>query len=83
MSPAARADDAAAQARFTEAHSAFDAGNYSQALQLFEQCVTLGMQGPAIYYNIGVAAYRSGAWERADQAFREVARTPAMASLAY
>lgn len=80
---AARADDAAAQARFTEARSAFDAGNYSQALQLFEQCVTLGMQGPAIYYDIGVAAYRSGAYERAGQAFREVARTPAMAPLAY
>jgi len=41
------------------------------------------MQGPAIHYNIGVAAYRSGDLARADRAFREVARTPAMAALAH
>jgi len=41
------------------------------------------MQGPAVHYNIGVAAYRGGDLTRADQAFREVANTPAMAPLAY
>jgi hypothetical protein len=82
ITSAARAANGAAEARFAEARTAFDAGNYSQALQLFEQCVDLGMQGPAIYYNIGVAAYRSGDYPRAERAFREVARTPAMAPLA-
>ena len=57
--------------------------DFSRALDLFEQCVALGMQGPAIHYNIGVAAYRSGDLARAESAFREVARTPAMAALAH
>jgi hypothetical protein len=41
------------------------------------------MQGPAIHYNIGVAAYRGGDLARAERAFAEAARTPAMAALAY
>lgn len=41
------------------------------------------MQGPAVHYNIGVAAYRGGDFKRADLAFREVAKTAAMAALAY
>ena len=41
------------------------------------------MQGPAVHYNIGVAAYRSGDLARAETAFQEVARTPAMAALAH
>jgi len=40
------------------------------------------MEGPAVHYNIGVAAYRSGQLDRAERAFHEVARTPAMAGLA-
>jgi hypothetical protein len=50
---------------------------------LYEQCLTLGMQGPAVHYNIGVAAYRTGYLARAESAFQEVARTPAMAALAH
>jgi len=41
------------------------------------------MEGPAVHYNIGVAAYRSGDLDRAERAFLEVARTPAMAALAH
>ena len=41
------------------------------------------MQGPAVHYNIGVAAYRTGDLARAETAFQEVARTPAMAALAH
>jgi hypothetical protein len=41
------------------------------------------MEGPAVHYNIGVAAYRSGDLVRAERAFHEVARTPAMAGLAH
>ncbi|HEY6123941.1 MAG TPA: tetratricopeptide repeat protein, partial [Steroidobacteraceae bacterium] len=50
---------------------------------LYEQSVALGMQGPAVHYNIGVAAYRKGDLARAQSAFEEVARTPAMAALAH
>jgi len=80
-----RADAASAdaQARFSEARAAFDSGNFSAALKLFEQALALGTEGPAIHYNIGVAAYRSGDLARAERAFREVTRTPAMAGLAH
>jgi tetratricopeptide (TPR) repeat protein len=79
----ASAASADAQARFTEARSAFDAADFPRALVLFEQALALGLEGPAIHYNIGVAAYRSGHLARAESAFREVARTPAMATLAH
>jgi len=50
---------------------------------LYEQALALGLDGPAVHYNIGVAAYRSGDLARAERAFREVARTEAMAALAH
>ena len=71
------------QATFSEARAAFEAGDFSRALALFEQCVALGMNGPAVHYNIGVAAYRIGDQARAERAFREVAGTPSMAALAH
>ena len=79
---AATAETSAAS-RFNEGKAAFEAKDFPRALQLFEQCLALGMQGPAIHYNIGVAAYRSGDFARAERAFHEVARTPAMAALAH
>jgi hypothetical protein len=36
-----------------------------------------------VHFNIGVCAYRVGQWSRATAAFREAARTPAMAALAH
>jgi hypothetical protein len=41
------------------------------------------MTGPAVQFNIGVCAYRTRQWSRAAEAFRETARTPAMAALAH
>lgn len=41
------------------------------------------MSGPAVHFNIGVAAFRLGRYAQAEAAFKEVARTPAMAGLAY
>ena len=41
------------------------------------------MEGPAVQYNIGAAAYLGGDLPRAERAFLEVARTPAMAALAH
>jgi hypothetical protein len=71
------------QARFAEARAAFENGDYSRALSLFEQCLQMGMQGPAVHYNVGVAAIRADNLARAEIAFKEVARTPAMAALAH
>jgi tetratricopeptide (TPR) repeat protein len=53
------------------------------ALQEFEAAVTSGLSGPAVHFNMGVAAYRLGQYSRAEAAFKEVARTPAMAALAH
>jgi len=72
-----------ALARFSEASVAYDAEDFSKARALFEQALAEGMEGPAIHYNIGSAAFRGGDLPRAERAFREVAHTPAMASLAY
>ena len=72
-----------AQTKFAAARAAFEAGNFSAALSLYEESLALGLQGPAVHFNIGVAAYRSGNYSRAESAFREVARTPAMAALAH
>jgi hypothetical protein len=41
------------------------------------------MSGPAVHFNIGVAAFRLGRYSQAESAFKEVARTPAMAGLAH
>jgi tetratricopeptide (TPR) repeat protein len=77
----AAGDDALA--RFSEAKTAFEAGNFSKARALFEQAAAAGIDGPAVQYNIGSAAYLGGDLPRAERAFREVARTPEMAALAY
>jgi Tfp pilus assembly protein PilF len=82
--PATRCEAASAEAEalFAEATAAFDAREYSRARALFEQALAAGMDGPAIHYNIGAAAYRAGDLPRAERAFREVARTPSMAAIA-
>ncbi|WP_157995317.1 tetratricopeptide repeat protein [Peristeroidobacter soli] len=68
---------------FRAGSSAFQAGDYTQALAAFESALAQGMSGPALHFNIGVAAYRAGNYARAEAAFKEVANTPAMAALAY
>ncbi len=72
-----------ALAYFSEAREAFESEAYSKARVFFEQALAAGMEGPAIHYNIGSAAYHGGDLPRAESAFREVARTPEMAPLAY
>ncbi len=82
-SPRAWAYPAEAAAYFAEARTAFEAEDFSKARALFERALAAGMQGPAIHYDIGAAAYLGGDLPRAESAFREVARTPSMAPLAY
>lgn len=78
-----QAATAEAQASFAQGRAAFERSDFASAQSFYEQALTLGMDGPAVHYNIGVAAYRSGDLHRAEQAFREVSRTPAMAALAH
>lgn len=82
-SSSAAAPSSRATVYFSEAKAAFEAQEYSRALALFERALEGGMEGPAIHYNIGVAAYRGGDLPRAERAFREAGRTPSMAALAH
>ena len=82
-SPRACASSDAALTTFAAAEQAFEAEEFSRARALFEQAHAAGMEGPAIHYNIGAASYLGGDLPRAESEFREVARTPSMAALAY
>jgi tetratricopeptide (TPR) repeat protein len=78
----ARADDVA-QTRFAEGRAAFDLQDFDAALARFEEALQLGLDTPAVHFNIGAAAYRARRLDRAERAFREVARTASMADLAH
>jgi tetratricopeptide (TPR) repeat protein len=72
-----------ANALFAQGRSAFERQDFAAALESFEAALAAQLQGPAVHYNIGVAAYRLQRFERARIAFLEAARTPAMAGLAH
>jgi hypothetical protein len=80
---AAQPADEYAQIIFQAGRSAFEAKDYSRALESFEAALAAGLSGPAVHFNIGVAAYRAGRHARAETAFRQVARTEAMRALAH
>lgn len=79
----ARAADNPGSRLFQAGRIAFEATNYTAALESFEAALDAGFERPALHFNIGVAAYRLGRYERAQKAFLEVARTPEMAALAH
>lgn len=82
-SPRACSSSEEALEHFAAAQAAFEAEDFSKARALFERAQAAGMDGPAIHYNIGAASYLGGDLPRAESEFREVARTPSMAALAY
>lgn len=43
---------------FQEANDAYNAGDYSKAVHLYEQVLTMGQHSAALYYNLGNAHYR-------------------------
>lgn len=67
---------------FEQGRVAFERSDHARALEAFEAALAAGMEGPAIHFNIGAAAYRAGAYDKARVAFERVALEPAMASLA-
>lgn len=68
---------------FAAGSRAFQAGDWEQALRQFRSARDAGMQGPAVWYNIGVAQYRLGRLAEAVETFRSIAdRFPDMAPLA-
>src|SRR5688572_19838545 len=58
----------AALQQFEIGKQAFAAQDYASALVAFEAAAAAGMSGPAVQFNIGVCAYRTGRWSRAESA---------------
>jgi hypothetical protein len=70
-------------APFAEARAAFQRGDYSSALALFESARGAGAEEPAVSFNIGVCRYKLGDLEQAAADFEDLAhRFPAMRGLA-
>lgn len=57
----------------TAANRLFEAGNYGEAIQVYEQLATQGIEDSALFYNLGNAYYRSGDLGRAILNFRRAA----------
>jgi tetratricopeptide (TPR) repeat protein len=68
---------------FDAAASAFERGDYSGALELFERARAEGVDTPALHYNIGVSQYRTEDYAGAEATFRSIGeRFPRLAPLA-
>ena len=66
-----------------EAESVLLADKSLAAAEAFEAARAAGMTGPAVEYNAGVSYYRSGNYSRAEDSFRDLARSyPQMTPLA-
>lgn len=57
----------------TAANRLFEAGNYGEAIQVYEELVAQGVEDSALFYNLGSAYYRSGDLGRAILNFRRAA----------
>jgi len=68
---------------FDRGMQAFRAGDYAIATEEFEQARSLGMDVPALYYNLGVSYYRSADWDRSEEMFLQTSRFDEMAPLAF
>lgn len=78
--PAAEVSEAA---DFAAGSRAFESGDWDGALGHFRRAREAGMEGPAVWYNIGVCQYRLGRYQDAVDTFRSIIdRFPAMAALA-
>lgn len=78
-----QAENLSASSSFQAARKSFKSGDYEQALSLFKQAQTAGLNKPALFYNIGVCSYKLGLYEQATNAFLHTATFPKMAGLAY
>jgi len=76
---AAAAQDAPA---FDRGIAAFQAGDYSAALQSFLEAQRAGLDTPGLRYNLGATYYRLQRYPEAEREFQALARDPAWAALA-
>lgn len=67
---------------FALGRNAFQAKEYGQALAYFRQAEEAGNRKMALYYNIGVCAYKEGLLDLARSSFLKVSQSPKMAAIA-
>ena len=60
VAPAIRQGEAVVAAGKSVADEAYVAGNYEQAIALYEQLLSQQGEAPAVYYNLGNSYYKSG-----------------------
>jgi hypothetical protein len=78
--PGARAS---LDADWQSGRDAFAAGDFAAALEFFTHARDMGMDGPAVHYNIGVSQYELGNFSAARETFAQIAnRFPQMRGLA-
>jgi hypothetical protein len=68
---------------YDQAVLAFNKGAYDQALKLFLEARSLGMDEPSLHYNLGSTYYKLGRYTEARAAFLKTAKDPGLAPLAY
>ncbi|HEX5656615.1 MAG TPA: hypothetical protein VFX59_05440 [Polyangiales bacterium] len=66
-------EDAAARAAFEQGRTAYEAGQFADALRGYERSFELS-QRPELLYNIGRAAEADGVWDRAQSAYEAYLR---------
>jgi len=70
------------QASLRKGAEALQAGEFQKALDYFVDAEKLGATEVSLYYNMGVAHYKLGQYQAADEAFLKVARYPKWEPLA-
>jgi tetratricopeptide (TPR) repeat protein len=83
LTNAAYGDTVAAQERFESGNIAFENGDFSAALDDYNEALTLGKNTPRLFYNIGLSHYRLGQYSQAKSALLESSTDSEMAALSY
>ncbi|MGQ0622961.1 MAG: surface lipoprotein assembly modifier [Panacagrimonas sp.] len=78
----ARADATAAQSRFQDGVAAYRAGDPAAALRHFEQAQAQGLDNAELRFNLGLAWYKLGEYDRAGNAFEHLRDDPTFVVLA-
>ncbi len=83
LTDAAYGVTATAQDRFESGNTAFGTGDYSGALQNYNEALAQGKNTPRLFYNIGLSHYRLGQYPEAKSALLESSTDSEMAALSY
>ena len=74
---------ATAQDLFDSGNAAFKNGDYSRALDSYNDALVNGKDSPRLFYNMGLTHYHLGQYSQARSAFTESAKDDGLAALSY